>query len=237
MAQSKNYKGNNRGGNNRGGNYRGGNNRDGNSNRGDNRNRDNRDRDNRSPPKQEGQAPSNKPASSGKSAPDTSNDLLWFVLVLFLMAGGFIFNKYYLAPRRPGIYNANYVSPPFKKEGQLSFLDAQSNKNIIRIDLEIANRPAELNFGLKNRRFLPANGGMLFSYKEEMPRTFTMESVYLSLDILFINGNREIIRIRKNAQPLSRESIPSGGKAQFVLEVQAGFCDAFNIRVGDYVEF
>jgi len=153
------------------------------------------------------------------------------------VAGGFLFNKYYLAPRRPGIYNANYVSPPFKKEGQLSFLDAQSSKNIIRIDLEIADRPAELNFGLKNRRFLPANGGMLFYYKEEMPRTFTMESVFLSLDILFIDGNREIIRIRKDAQPLTKQSIPSGGKAQFVLQVQAGFCDAFNIRVGDYVDF
>ena len=247
MAQSKNYKGKNRGGNNRsgnnqggnsrGGNYQGGNNRGGNNNRGDNRNRDNRDRDNRPPKQQEGQAPSNKPATASKSKPDTSNDLLWFMLVLFLVAGGFLFNKFYLAPRRPGIYNSNYVSPPFKKEGQLSFLDAQSGKNIIRIDIEVADRPAELNFGLKNRRFLPANGGMLFYYKEEMPRTFTMESVYLSLDILFIDGNREIIRIRKNAQPLTKESIPSGGKAQFVLQVQAGICDAFNIRVGDRVKF
>jgi len=237
MAQSKNYKGNNRGGNNRGGNnrggnYKGGNNRGGSNNRGDNRNRDNRP-----PPKQESQAPSSKPAAPSKSAPDTSNDLLWFMLVLFLMAGGFLFNKFYLAPRRPGIYNSNYVSPPFKKEGQLSFLDAQSGKNIIRIDIEIADRPVALNLGLKNRRFLPATGGLLFSYKEEMPRTFTMESVYLSLDILFIDGNREIIRIRKNAKPLSKESIPSGGKAQFVLQVQAGFCEAFNIRVGDYVTF
>ena len=241
MANNKNYKGNNRGGNNRqgnnrGGNQKGGNNRGGNNNRGDNRDRN---RDSRPPQQQQepqGKAPS-KSAPSGKAKSDSSNDLLWFGLLLFLIAGGFLFNKFYLAPRRPGIYNANYVSPPFKKDGQLSFLDAQSNKNIIRIAIEIADRPAELNAGLKNRRFLPANGGMLFAYKEEMPRTFTMESVFLSLDILFIDGNREIIRILKDAKPLVKESIPSGGKAQFALQVQAGFCDAFNIRVGDRVKF
>lgn len=235
MANNKNYKGNNRSGNNRGGNYKGGNNRGGNNNRGDNRDKN---RDSRPPQQQEqqGKAPS-KSAPSGKAKSDSSNDLLWFMLVLLLVASGFLFNKFYLAPRRPGIYNANYVSPPFKKEGQLSFLDAQSNKNIIRIDVEKADKPAELNVGLKNRRFLPANGGMLFVYKEEMPRTFTMESVFLSLDIVFINGNREIIRILKDAKPLVKESIPSGGKAQFALQVQAGFCDAFNIRVGDRVKF
>ncbi len=240
-GKSKNYKGKSGGGggnynkknynNNKSGNYRQSNNRP-NNNRSNNQNRPPRDQ------QQQGQA-SEQQAAQPQSAPAASsgNDLLWFFLVVSLVTGGFLFNKFYLGPKRPGIYNSNYVSPPFRKEGNLSFLDAQEGKNIIDIEIEIANTVREKNRGLKNRKFLPANGGFLYVYQDATLRTFTMESVYLTLDMLFINSDQEIIRISKNAQPQSPVSIPSGGKAQYVLQVQGGFCDAFNIRMGDRVEF
>jgi len=154
-----------------------------------------------------------------------------------LVAGGFLFNKYYLGPRKPGIYNSKYVSPPFRKQGKLSFLDAQAGKNIIDIDIEIANTARKQLIGLKNRKFLPANGGFLYVYQEPDFKTFTMESIFLSLDFLFINDGQEIIRISKSASPQTPASIPSGGKVKYVLQVQGGFCEAFNIRVGDHVDW
>jgi len=238
MAQNKNYKKGS--GGNKSRNY----NRDGNKSNNKNNQRDgnrsNRDNYNKGGNGQQNapkgdQAPSkSKPP---KKSPSSDNDLLWFVLVMILVAGGFLFNKYYLGPRRPGIYNSNYVSPSFKKEGRLSFIDAQAGKNIIDLDIEVAKTPAKRNVGLKNRKFLPANGGFLYVFGEEDIRTFTMEGVLLSLDILFIDSKHEIIRISRNTTPRSPASIPSGGKVQYVLQVQGGFCGFFNIRVGDYVEF
>jgi len=64
-----------------------------------------------------------------------------------------------------------------------------------------------------------------------------MKNTFLSLDILFLNADKEIIRIAKNSTPLSEISIPSGGKAQYVVEVLAGFTDAFQIHLGDHIEF
>lgn len=238
MAQNRNYKGKkpyNKGGSS--GNRSGGNkNYQGNRDYRDNRNQSRNQR----PPQKEGQQQDRqeqKTAATPKAAPDSGNDLLWFALVLLLVAGGFLFNKFYLAPRRPGIYNSNYKSPPLRKEGKLTFLEAQANEKIIDIDIQIADTPNEKNVGLANRTFLPANGGFLYAYQEEQLRTLTMERTYLSLDILFIDARREVVRITKKTQPLSPASIPSGGKVRYVLLVQAGFCDAFNIRIGDHVDF
>ena len=49
-----------------------------------------------------------------------------------------------------------------------------------------------------------------------------MADIYVSLDILFLDADKEIYRIRKNAPPLSKISIPSGGKAMYVLQEAQG---------------
>lgn len=221
MAQNKNYKGNR-------------------NNKGQSKNSDNRPpRDQQRPPKDAGRDGAKKEdRSKGKpSKPSANKDLLWFSLVMAIVAGSFLFNRFYLAPKRTGVYNPNYKSPVFRKEGELTFIDAQAKHSVIDIDVEIANTIGEQKRGLMNRRFLPANGGMLYIYKESAPRTFTMQNIFLSLDVLFINMDQEITRIVEDRPPLSAASIPSGGKVQYVLLVQGGFCKAFNIRVGDHVEF
>ena len=221
MAQNKNYKGKS-------------------NNKGQSRKNDNRPpRDQQRPPGNDGRDGANKEdRSKGKpSKPSGNNDLLWFSVVMVIIAGSFLFNKFYLAPKRTGVYNPNYKGPPFRKEGNLSFIDAQTKHSIIEIDLEIANTVGKQNRGLMNRRFLPANGGMLYVYKESELRTFTMQNIFLSLDVLFINMDQEVTRIVADRLPLSAASIPSGGKVQYMLLVQGGFCKAFNIRVGDHVVF
>ena len=218
MAQRKNSGGNNR-----------------NNNRGNRPPRDNQSRG----PREENGSKDNKENAGKKatSAPSSTNDLLWFTLVLFVIAGAFLANRFYFAPKRPGIYNPNYKSPPFRKEGQLTFIDAQSKNSIVTIDIEIAKTPARQEMGLKNRRFLPANGGMLFTYLKPEPRTETMENIFLSLDVLFIDTELEVVRMVEQAAPLSAASMPSGSKVPYVLKVQGGFCEAFGIRVGDHVSF
>ncbi|MEM6317759.1 MAG: DUF192 domain-containing protein [Bacteroidota bacterium] len=239
MAQRKN---NNRSGNksyHKDRNRNGGDNRNRNDNRNQGNNRNYNKQNNRSsspkeaPPKR---SEAQKPAIQTTSKAESSNDLLYFVIFLVGLAVFFLARKYYIQPRQNQLYGT-VTAPKFRKEGKLTFLDAQSEMPIIGIDIEIADSPYQTERGLMHRRSLPANGGMLFIFPDEYYRTFWMKDTYLSLDIIFLNEDKEIIRISKNTQPLSERSIPSGGKAMYVVEVLAGFTDAYKIHLGDHIEF
>ena len=123
------------------------------------------------------------------------------------------------------------------KEGKLSFRDAQTNNVIVDIFMEIAKSEQEIAEGLMYRKSLPANGGMLFVFDREKVQSFWMKNTFLSLDIIFLNEDKEIVKIHKNAESLSEEPISSDVKAQYVVEVLAGFTDAYEIHVGDRVSF
>ena len=77
--------------------------------------------------------------------------------------------------------------------------------------------------------------GMLFIFPDERYQSFWMLNTLFSLDMIFINSKKEIVTIHKNTKPLSEQSYPSSEPAQYVLEVNAGFCDRYNIKQGDKV--
>lgn len=122
----------------------------------------------------------------------------------------------------------------FKKEGELTFTDSTGN-SIIKIDIEIADNDYERQLGLMNRESMGEMQGMLFIFPTERYQSFWMLNTLFSLDIIFINFNKEIVTIHKNTTPLSEQSYPSTEPAQYVLEVNAGFCERNNINLGDRV--
>ncbi len=122
----------------------------------------------------------------------------------------------------------------FKKEGELTITDSVSNP-IIKIDIEIADNDYERQLGLMNRESMEEMQGMLFIFPEERFQSFWMRNTLFSLDILFINSQKEIVTIHKNTKPLSEQSYPSSEPAIYVLEVNAGFCERHNVKLGDKV--
>jgi uncharacterized membrane protein (UPF0127 family) len=249
MAEQKQYnnrnRNNNRNNNNRNNNNRNRNNNNRNRNQGNNRNSNRNNphgggkRDHPAPPPPEQQESNNKGGkASGKSQSKTesSRDLIIFIVFLLALSGFFLARKFYFPPEKNALYGG-LANTKFMKEGKLSFRNAESDEIITNIDIEIAKSNYEIEQGLMYRRSLPANGGMLFVFPQANYRTFWMKNTFLSLDILFVNEDKEIIRICKNATPLSEVSIPSGGKAQYVVEVLAGFTDAYEIHLGDRIDF
>ena len=128
--------------------------------------------------------------------------------------------------------NMNYYK--FKKEGELTFVDSLENP-IIKIDIEIADNDYERQLGLMNRQSMEEMQGMLFIFPQERYLSFWMMNTLFSLDIIFVNSNKEIVTIHKDTTPLSEQSYPSTEPAQFVVEVNAGFCDRHNIKLGDKI--
>ena len=125
----------------------------------------------------------------------------------------------------------------FIKEGKLTFLNKNTKKRIVEIDIEIADTPHERATGLMYRRSMPNTAGMVFIYEQSKPRFFWMRNTYIPLDIIYVNENIQIVTIQKNTKPLSDELIPSYKNSMYVVEVNAGFCDKYGINIGDYINF
>jgi uncharacterized membrane protein (UPF0127 family) len=91
--------------------------------------------------------------------------------------------------------------------------------------------------GLMFRKSMDDAKGMLFIFDKSEEHSFWMKNTVMSLDIIFINENKEIVKIHKNTKPFSTESLPSIKPSMYVVEVQAGFTDKYGIKEGDKIDF
>lgn len=132
----------------------------------------------------------------------------------------------------PGAPQAQVVA-----EGELSFFRPGAAAPIARIQIAIADTPAQRSRGLMYVRRLPPDGGMLFVLDSAGPVTFWMRNTFVPLDIIFVNNAKTVISIAKNTTPLSDALIPSHGDARYVVEVNAGYCEAHGIKQSDTIGF
>ncbi|MEQ9262181.1 MAG: DUF192 domain-containing protein [Owenweeksia sp.] len=138
------------------------------------------------------------------------------------------------APRTERSRSDTY-EPKFKDEGDL-FVVSEGD-TLKKIEIELANTPERIQYGMMYRKTLNEDHGMLFFMGEERPLSFWMKNTYVPLDIIFIDSDQKVVSIQKNAQPLSETSLPSEGSASFVLEVAGGFSDKYGLKKGDRVYF
>lgn len=125
----------------------------------------------------------------------------------------------------------------FKKEGVLSFIGKEKGDTIKTIDIEIAETDEERAKGLMDRTSMTDEQGMLFIFAEAEEQSFWMKNTYISLDIMYVGADQEIVSIQKYATPLSEESLPSFKKAKYVVETNAGFADKYKVKYGDKIAF
>lgn len=105
----------------------------------------------------------------------------------------------------------------------------------LTLSVEIADDEQERARGLMFRKTLPEDGGMLFVFPEQAPRSFWMKNTPLSLDILFLATDGEIVAIARDTTPFSTAPINSIEAAKYALEVNAGYCARHGVNVGDRV--
>ncbi|MDX1587209.1 MAG: DUF192 domain-containing protein, partial [Balneolaceae bacterium] len=118
----------------------------------------------------------------------------------------------------------------------VSFLN-DKGETITTVEVAVADEPEERNEGLMDVYELPADKGMLFIFENNQPRSFWMANTPLTLDIIFVNENMEIVRIHRNTQPFSEENLVSGDPAKYVIETNGGFTRSHDIREGMKVNF
>lgn len=159
-----------------------------------------------------------------------------------LAAGGlFILGDYLLKNgyKKQSITHTNilkfirmYLPDKYNKEHSLSLII-----NNIIVTAEIAASDSQKTMGLSGRNSLPEDRGMLFVYDAPAAEYFWMKDMRFPIDIIWIDKNFKIVYIADNVQPDSFPSKFSSPKpAQYVLEVNAGFTEKNNIKIGDEIK-
>lgn len=97
--------------------------------------------------------------------------------------------------------------------------------------VEIADSPTERAHGLMGRKTLDADHGMLFVYPSAEPHFFWMKDTPLPLSIAFLDAQGTIIRLA-DMQPFDTHTTPSGGPAQYALEMEQGWFAAHGVAEG-----
>lgn len=125
----------------------------------------------------------------------------------------------------------------FTKEGELTLFKTTTDSTKVLIDIEIADTDYDIQTGLMYRNSMEDNQGMLFVFDDVTERSFYMKNTKIPLDLIFIDGNHTIVSFQKNAKPFDESSLPSNAPAKYVLEINAGLVDTWNLSVGDSISF
>lgn len=108
---------------------------------------------------------------------------------------------------------------------------------LARVQVAVADTPAERAQGLMHRA-LPDDGfGMLFVFDTAAPRTFWMHNTPGPLDMLFLDNAGRVRQIIANAPAFSDRQLASRGPARYVLEVPGGFAHRHHINPGTRIHW
>ncbi|MFT4304497.1 MAG: DUF192 domain-containing protein [Candidatus Woesearchaeota archaeon] len=153
---------------------------------------------------------------------EKNNHFLKFFIIFILFIIVFL-GFYYL-----------YKNHDFKSYNQVG----EACINDICIELEIVKTDKEREKGLMYIDYLPQNQGMLFIFEDEDKHAFWMKNTFISLDIIWINKDYEIVDII-SANPctdLECEIYKPRGEALYVIEVNKNFARENNIFIGNKVD-
>ncbi len=103
---------------------------------------------------------------------------------------------------------------------------------------EIADNDETRARGLMFRESLGPDEGMLFIFNDSQIRNFWMKDTYISLDIIFIDADKQIINIAENTTPrITTRTYSSTAPAMYVLEVNAGRSQELGLTINTQLEF
>lgn len=102
--------------------------------------------------------------------------------------------------------------------------------------LEIAEKPVDIQIGLMYRKNMPRDSGMLFLMgRDPRMKSFWMKNTLIPLDMLFVGADGRIVNIHRQAVPGSLQGISSGAPVTAVIEINGGRADEVGIAIGDRV--
>ena len=142
--------------------------------------------------------------------------MLIFFGVLFIIFSVFIINEFRSTAMNDPLQDKNFVV---------------INEKIIFVELAIT--PEDRQRGLMERDILEKDNGMLFVFSEEDAYSFWMKNMKISLDIIWINADGNVVYFVEGAPPCVQspcQTYSPNADALYVLEVNPGVIDVLGIE-------
>lgn len=124
------------------------------------------------------------------------------------------------------------IPQPILETSQLTIVTDDGRHDF---EVELADDPDERRIGMMGRVALASDAGMLFDMGEPEVAGFWMKNTLISLDLLFIDEDGQILAIAEEAVPGSLRRISAGVPVRAVLELNGGQTDELGIEPGDRV--
>ena len=103
------------------------------------------------------------------------------------------------------------------------------------LTVELAETATAQERGLSGRAAMPMDHGMLFVMQHSDYWGFWMIDMKFPLDIIWFNSTRQIVFTEPNLPPCTPQNCPvvtPTAKSMYVLEVNAGFLAAHQLKLG-----
>lgn len=123
------------------------------------------------------------------------------------------------------------------KQGQMLPITAVAQIGSETIQLEVAQTPQQQATGLMFRESLADDRGMLFPFEFERNARFWMKNVPISLDMIFLKGDR-IVGIAADVPGCTTEPCPVYGPEALVdqvIELRGGRAEELGIKIDDKI--
>jgi uncharacterized membrane protein (UPF0127 family) len=103
----------------------------------------------------------------------------------------------------------------------------------------VADSPDEREKGLSGTPQLAQDQALLFVYDRDDEWSIWMKDMSYSIDIVWLDKDKKVVHIVKNAQPESypHESFSPNQSARYIVEFVAGTVDKKTINIGDVAAF
>lgn len=103
----------------------------------------------------------------------------------------------------------------------------------------VAKTPDEREKGLSNTTALREDQALLFVFETDEKWSIWMKDMNYPIDIIWLNKDKKVVHIVKNAPPESYpdEKFTSKEEARYVVELVAGTADKKSIKVGGKASF
>jgi len=102
----------------------------------------------------------------------------------------------------------------------------------VSLQVELAKTTEELKKGLMHRKTLEPGTGMLFIFPDESKHYFWMKDTLIPLDMIFMNSEKKIVGVVKDAVPGSVKLLGVDVPSRYVLEVNSGESEQFGLKAG-----
>jgi len=107
----------------------------------------------------------------------------------------------------------------------------------VLLTVDLATTPADQQRGLSGRDSMQNDHGMLFIFQQSGQWAFWMYEMKFPLDIIWFDASKQVVFIEQDLAPCTPELCPvyapPSDNTLYVLEVNAGFVQAHDVKLGD----